>query len=186
MQQGHVIREQVQQEVFAIARKTLQDLASEALEQRVCDLFVERLRGLDAAQRAALASTVGADAAPVQVRSAFELATPQREAMTAALHEVLGQDQPVQYSCSPALVSGIELLGGGHKIDWNIGDYLDAMENKVAQRLQQLGEPGADDAAPVAAGDGAAEVEQESATAPSDPGGATAGEGAVADAGHSR
>jgi F-type H+-transporting ATPase subunit b len=154
-QQGHAIRAQVQQEVFAIARKTLQDLASQALEERVCALFAERLRHLDGAQRDALASALGSGAAPMDVRSAFALEPPQREVIEAALRETLGRDVPVLYSCSEALVSGIELLGGGHKIGWSIGDYLDAMQHKVAQRLQQLSEPGPD-AATAAAGKPAA------------------------------
>ncbi|MCZ4313504.1 F0F1 ATP synthase subunit B [Comamonadaceae bacterium G21597-S1] len=154
-QQGQAIRAQVQQEVFAIARKTLQDLASQALEDRVCALFAERLRHLDAAQRKTLASTLGASDAPLQVRSAFVLEQPQREVLEAALRETLGQDVPLQYSCSEVLVGGIELLGGGHKIGWNIGDYLDVMEHNVAQRLQQLTEPGPD-AATAASGKPAA------------------------------
>lgn len=168
-QQGQAIREQVQQEVFAIARKTLQDLASEALEHRVCVLFAERLRQLDAEQRDALVSALGAGDAQLQIRSAFVLAQPQREALEAALHATLGRDLPgVQYSCSPDLVSGIELRGGGHKIEWNIGEYLDAMEHNVAQRLQRLTEPAADAASvapPVTAAHGTALVVQEDAAA---------------------
>ncbi|MCW5644478.1 MAG: F0F1 ATP synthase subunit delta [Rhodoferax sp.] len=143
-QQGQAIRAQVQHEVFAIARKALQDLASQGLEQQVCAWFAERLRHLDGAQRDALASTLGAGAAPLQVRSAFVLEQPQRDVLEAALSETLGRDVPVQYSASDTLVGGIELLGGGHKIGWSIGDYLDAMEHNVAQRLQQLAEPGPD------------------------------------------
>lgn len=171
-QQGQAIREQVQQEVFAIARKTLQDLASEDLEQRVCALFTDRLRQLDATRRSALASALGVADVQLQVRSAFTLAQPQREALEAALREALGGDLPaVHYSCTPTLISGIELRGGGHKIDWNIGDYLDAMEHNVAQRLQQLTEPAggaASVAPPATAAQGTALVVQESAAAAAD------------------
>jgi F-type H+-transporting ATPase subunit b len=151
-QQGQVIRAQVQQEVFAIARKTLQDLASDGLEQRVCAVFAEQLRHIDAAQRDAVGTALDAGGAPIQVRSAFTLAAPQRDAVEAALRAALARDVPVRYSSNPDLVSGIELLGDGYRIGWNINDYLDAMEQKVAHHLQQLTEatddPGLVHAAP--------------------------------------
>lgn len=143
-QQGQLIRSQVQQEVFAIARKTLQDLASDGLEQRVCAVFAEQLRHMDAAQHDALVKALDSGGAPIQVRSAFALAQPQRDALEAALREALARDVPLHYSCNPELVSGIELLGDGYKIGWNINDYLDAMEEALAQHLRQLTEPTGD------------------------------------------
>jgi len=149
-QQGQVIRAQVQQEVFAIARKILQDLASDGLEQRVCAAFVEQLGQVDAAQRDALVTALDSDGAPIQLRSAFTLAAPQRAAVEAALRTALARDVPVRYSCNPELVSGIELLGDGYRIGWNIDDYLDAMEQQLAHHLQQQTEA-TDDAAPAQA-----------------------------------
>jgi F-type H+-transporting ATPase subunit b len=139
-QQGQVIRVQVQQEVIAIVRKTLHDLASEGLEQRVCAVLAERLRGMDAAQRDGVVTALDAGGAPVQVHSAFPLSQPQRDVVEAALRAVLTRDVPVQYSCDPGLVCGIELIGNGYKVGWNINDYLDAMERQVAQHLRQLTE----------------------------------------------
>lgn len=149
-QQGQVIRGQVQQEVFAIARKTLQDLASDGLEQRVCTVFGEQLRHMDAAQHDALVTALDTGGAPIQVRSAFALAPGQRDAVEAALREALARDVPVHYSPNLDLVCGIELLGDGYKIGWNINDYLDAMEQQLAQHLKELTEP-TGDAAPTPA-----------------------------------
>src|SRR5271168_198154 len=44
---NQAIRRRTQQEVFAIARKALSDLATANLEERMCDVFIGRLRTMD-------------------------------------------------------------------------------------------------------------------------------------------
>ena len=75
----------VQQEVFAIARKALTDLAGASLEERMGTVFITRLGALDAKAKAALAGALQAAAEPALVRSAFELPAAQRAAIQKAL-----------------------------------------------------------------------------------------------------
>jgi F-type H+-transporting ATPase subunit b len=62
-----------QQEVFAIARKTLTDLAGTSLEERMSEVFTRRLRELDDEAKKGLAKALKTLSDPVLVRSAFEL-----------------------------------------------------------------------------------------------------------------
>jgi F-type H+-transporting ATPase subunit b len=72
-QLNQALRRRTQQEVFAIARKTLSDLAGASLEERLVAVFIERLRAMDGEAQAVLAEALKTASAPVRVRSAFEL-----------------------------------------------------------------------------------------------------------------
>src|SRR5271166_6204064 len=68
-----------QKQVFAITRKTLADLAATSLEQRMGDVFVQRLRALTGAAREQLIAALQISTNPARVRSAFDLPPPQRD-----------------------------------------------------------------------------------------------------------
>ncbi|MDA3878652.1 MAG: F0F1 ATP synthase subunit B, partial [Halothiobacillus sp.] len=61
------------QEIFAIARKTLTDLAGASLEERISEVFCNRVRELDSETKARLAGPITTASEPARVRSAFEL-----------------------------------------------------------------------------------------------------------------
>lgn len=124
------------EEVFAIARRTLADLAGATLEERMVDVFLRRLRELDEAARAGLKSAFQASSGPLRVRSAFSLAPAQRTAIEAALGETLGKEKPVQFETAPDLISGIELSANGHKLAWNVAEYLASLEKAVDALLK--------------------------------------------------
>ena len=67
------ISRRTQQEVFAIARKALTDLAGTSLEERMVDVFVRRLRELNGEAKGLLASALKASPNPVIVRTTFDL-----------------------------------------------------------------------------------------------------------------
>jgi len=116
------------QEVFAIARKTLTDLAGTSLEERMVDVFVRRMRELDGEERRLLASALKASPGPVIVRTTFDLPPEQCASTEAAIKETLGTETQVQFETAPDLVSGIELTVNGQKVAWSIADYLASLE----------------------------------------------------------
>ena len=77
--------------MFAIARKTLTDLAGTSLEERMSEVFARRVRELDDEAKEDLAKALRTSSDPALVRSAFELPAEQRAAIQHALNEtVLG------------------------------------------------------------------------------------------------
>ena len=79
------------QEVFAIARKALGDLATTSLEERLGEVFTRRLREMPGPAKAALAAALHSAPEPARVRSAFELPAGQRAAIqNAPQRNVLG------------------------------------------------------------------------------------------------
>jgi F-type H+-transporting ATPase subunit b len=135
------LRERTQQEVFAIARKTLADLATASLEASICDVFLVRLRTLEGAERKRLGAAFGSARGPLLVRSACELPAAQRAAVQEAVHETFATQAPLKFETAPDLVGGIELSAGGSKLAWSIADYLGSLERGVGELLRSSAPP---------------------------------------------
>ena len=137
-QQLHAeITRHTQQQVFDISRRVLGDLAGVSLEQRVCEVFIERLQALEGPALATLGAALKgvSDAEPASLRSAFELPDSQHAAIQAALEASFGQPIPLKFEATPELVSGIELSAQGQKLAWSISDYLIALSTGLEERL---------------------------------------------------
>jgi len=130
-----------QREVFAIARKTLNDLASTSLEERMVDVFIRRLHEMNEEEKGKLAEFLRTSRAQAMVRSAFDLQSSQRAAIEAAVKETLAAETRPQFRTTPDLVSGIELAVNGHKVAWSIADYLSSLAKSVVTLLEPKSEP---------------------------------------------
>ncbi|MCJ7838443.1 MAG: F0F1 ATP synthase subunit B [Burkholderiales bacterium] len=131
------ISRRTQQEVFAIARKALTDLATTSLEERLGEVFTRRLREMDDQAKAGLAEALKTASGPALVRSAFDLPLEQRTAIQNALNETFSAEIRIQFETAPELISGIELTTHGQKVAWSIADYLVSMEKGVEELLQE-------------------------------------------------
>ncbi len=135
------ISRRIRQEVFAITRKALTDLAGTSLEARMVDVFIGRLRELSGDKKAVLASALMASPSPVIVRTAFDLPPAQRTSAEDAIKVVLGTKTQVRFETAPDLISGIELTVNGQKVAWSITDYLGSLEKGVDERLKEKDTP---------------------------------------------
>jgi F-type H+-transporting ATPase subunit b len=134
------------EEVFAIASKVLSDLAGTSLEQRMMEIFLDRLRELNTAQITELKSAFKTSSDALRVRTAFKLSAQQSAAIEKEIAEITGEQKPVEFVTVPDLVSGIELNSDGRKIAWSIADYLGSLAKSVDDLLKNKSETG--DAAP--------------------------------------
>jgi F-type H+-transporting ATPase subunit b len=130
---------QTQAEVFALTRKTLDELAGIGVEDRMVEVFLAHLRRLPPDQQERLAVNTSAAQPTAIVRSAFELSLTRRAAIKTAIGECLGADIPVRFELSPELVCGIDVTLGGVKLAWSVKDYLAA----VSEQLTSLVTPSA-------------------------------------------
>jgi F-type H+-transporting ATPase subunit b len=137
----HAIALRTQQEVFAITRKTLGDLATVSLEERLGEVFTRRLRDLNGKAKETIATALKTASDPALVRSTFELPEEQRAAIQNAVNETFSADVHVRFETSPDLVSGIELSSNGQKVAWSISDYLASMEKAVGELLNKKAVP---------------------------------------------
>lgn len=122
-----------------VARRVLADLADAALERQVVAALLRRIAALPQDERRDLTQSAEA----LRVTSAFELDGGQRE----ALRKALGAGAGIEFARDGELVCGIALAAAGHKLAWNVADYLGDFEERVdallAQRATQRPEPGA-------------------------------------------
>ncbi|MEO8392274.1 MAG: F0F1 ATP synthase subunit delta [Chloroflexota bacterium] len=140
---SQAIRRRTQQEVFAIARKALTDLATASLDERLCEVFICNLREMDGQAKQSLAETLKTASDPALVRSAFDLPAEQRAAIQKALNETFSAEIHVQFETVPDLISGIELTSNGQKVAWSIGDYLASLEKGVDELRKEKDKPAA-------------------------------------------
>jgi F-type H+-transporting ATPase subunit b len=127
-----------QQEVFALARRALADLADASLEDRIVDVFVLRLRQIRTEQGALFPAKPGI--ALGRVTSAFDLPAPKRAAIETAVKDCLGAQVQISFTTESGLVSGIELSADGRKIAWSIADYMASLSENVSTLLAQIPE----------------------------------------------
>ena len=135
------ISSRTQAEVFAMARKTLADLAGTSLEERMVLVLMQRLRELDEPAKELLGAALKQSADPVLVHSAFDLPADQRTAIQQTLHDLSASDLHVRFETAPDLISGIELTSHGQKVAWSISDYLTSLEKDVSELLGAKGQP---------------------------------------------
>ena len=130
---------QAREEVFAIARKVLTDLAGTSLEERMTEIFISRLRELNNEEMADLKSAFATSPHALLVRTAFDLPAEQRAVIEAAIEETLGERKKIKFETEPDLVSGIEISTNGQKIGWSIAEYLTTLATSIDKLLQSSG-----------------------------------------------
>jgi len=143
---GSAITNLAKQEVFGIARKTLADLATVSLEERMGEVFTRRLREMDGKAKALLGAALKGSPEPGVVRSTFDLGAAQKAAIQNALNETFSAEIHIRFETSPDLISGIELTTNGQKVAWSIADYLASLGKGVDELLKTKDEAAAAEA----------------------------------------
>ena len=130
------ISRRAREEIFAIARKALSDLAGVDLEKRMTEIFLDRLRDLGAKEMADMKSAFKLSRDPLLVRTAFALSDQQKEDIKKAVLEILDEKQAIEFIVDADLVSGIEISSDGRKVAWSIADYVDSLASNVDDLLK--------------------------------------------------
>jgi F-type H+-transporting ATPase subunit b len=133
---NQALRHRTQQEVFAITRKALADLATTSLEACMGELFLSRLGAMDGPAKQALGTALKSASGPVAIRSAFDLPPEQRATIQNALNVTFSADIPLRFETAPDLISGFELAADGQKVAWSLDDYLNSLQKSVDELLK--------------------------------------------------
>lgn len=121
------IKRKTKTEVFAIAGKTLADLANANLDEQVIIVFIKRIMDLDEENKAKFKNALIDSEKAIRIKSAFELSAPAKQELEKAIEKVSGQENNFQYLLEPELVSGIEMNTESYQLSWNIDSYLDSL-----------------------------------------------------------
>lgn len=123
-------------EVFAIARKTLSDLAEASLEEEMVAVFVRRLRASSPKELEMLKLAFHGKEDRATVSSTFTLSVSQEATIKKVIQELFEATPDLHFESTPDTVSGIELVANGRKIGWSISEYLDSLEKGVSELLK--------------------------------------------------
>jgi len=126
------IAQKTQQEVFAIARKTLADLASVSLEEQSAEVFIKRLHELNNEEKGKFTDAFRSGANDILVQTAFDLPKNKHTEIQNSVNELLGSETKFQFKTAPEIVSGIELTANGYKLAWSISEYLNSLQNDIS------------------------------------------------------
>lgn len=130
------LRQRAGRQIYAIARRALADLANADLEERIIQAFSQRLEQLDEDKRRALRTALSADRGAVII-SAFELPDAAKARISETLQKHIGNGAKLDYRTAPEVISGIELKVPGHKIAWSLNNYLETLEENLAEALEE-------------------------------------------------
>ncbi len=123
-------------EIYAIARKVLNDLASEEIGRSIVSVFSKRLAALSEDREKEITKALSSSDRIV-VRSSFELEDEMKETIRATIGKLVGEGMKIEFETTEELMGGIEISAAGHKVAWSIADYLGSLEENLSQSIER-------------------------------------------------
>lgn len=121
----------IQEEVFAISRKALSDLASASLEEQATHAFIQKLNSLNEDQLEQFKNAFKNN--EITIRSAFPLPEIQLNQIQEQINKLLERKVNLRVDINSDLIGGIELSTLDYKLSWSISEYLKDLEKRVIE-----------------------------------------------------
>jgi len=134
---NHQMEQKTEQEVFAITKKVLADLADVNFEEQSVNVFIKRIGELKEDEKDLFKKALHSDSGPILVQSAFDLPEKQQTDIKNAVTKMLGTKLSFDFKISPAVLGGIELTTKGYKLAWSMAEYVNSFEKEIAIANQQ-------------------------------------------------
>jgi len=128
------ISRRAQDEVFAITRKLLADLADTSLEEKIAQSFISRMQKLSDEEKKKFHTLVASVADPtVFIQSGFALSSQQQADIGNLVKKFTPVNVKLDFQTAPNKIKGIELITNGYKISWSIDEYLTTIERNISE-----------------------------------------------------
>ncbi len=95
------IQKKIQQEVFAIAGKTLADIAGVGLEAQIIPVFIQRIGTLNEEEEKKLKTAFISSGDAICIKSAFPLSEQQKSSIEKVIREKIDGSAAFRYETSP-------------------------------------------------------------------------------------
>ncbi|MGB3919932.1 hypothetical protein [Methanothrix sp.] len=125
------------EEVYAVARHVLSDLADADLEGKVIDRYLQRLQNLEEREWEALKEFFESSREPVKVKSSFEIPADQKQKIRELLRDKTGFEPGLEFVAAPELICGVEIASRELRVAWSIADYLDSLREDLSRIMDQ-------------------------------------------------
>ena len=136
---SRAIEDSARNEVLAITRKALKDLAATDLESSMVEIFMQRLRALQGQAKTDLVAALKSASPAPTISSAFALPTGQQAAIQKMVQALFSSDIPLRFEIRPDLVCGIELSANGQLVAWNVDGYLLSLKKEIGRIASERG-----------------------------------------------
>lgn len=135
----HDLRRRTADEVSALSRRALSDLAGPDIEAAAIQLGLDRLSADGSGDVRNDLFGEKAKSSPITVRTAFAMTPRQRGEVTEMIRSIgAGADRSIAFETDPYLILGIEFRSDGTSVSWNASDYLDELDVRVAELAATL------------------------------------------------
>lgn len=131
----HDFEARIGQSAVEVARRALDEMADARLESQVVGVFARRLRNAAEEDRERLANALRDKS--VQVESAFELSSTDRDAIEQALRSLHDDDLTPDYRVRPEMLCGIRLTTGEYRVSWSFEDYTASLRREFAEVIDE-------------------------------------------------
>jgi len=125
------------QQLYAITRRALRDLANEDLERQIMIAFINRLKNLEESERETIKDFVKDSEQIITVRSAFKVPEDIQQKIKDALAIHAEADVRVQFEIVDDLISGMVMSAKNVEIAWSIAEYVDSLEADFSLWLEK-------------------------------------------------
>jgi len=125
------------QQLYAISRRALRDLANEDLERQIMIAFINRLKNLEESERETIKDFVKDSEQIIIVRSAFKVPEDIQQKIKDALASHAEADVRVQFEIVDDLISGMVMSAKNVEIAWSIAEYVDSLEADFSLWLEK-------------------------------------------------
>jgi F-type H+-transporting ATPase subunit b len=123
------------EEVFAIVRRALQDLANEDLERQIMDIFLKRLQNIDKSESEMILEFYKNIDRDITVRSSFAIPEDMRRKIQETVRNQTGIEAVIQYKIAPELICGVEMDSHSTRVAWSIAGYLNTLQSDLSKVL---------------------------------------------------
>ncbi len=131
------LRRMAGEEVFHISRRTFAQIADADVQKQAVSVFLDRMDGLDKEERERFLAALEKGENRARVKSGFDIDPDEQERIQNRLKSALREEMTVSFEVDDMLILGVQLSTRGHKISWNIEDYLSDLEEKTREALNR-------------------------------------------------
>jgi F-type H+-transporting ATPase subunit b len=125
------------EQIVLLAKKALQDLADQDLEEKIADVFIDHLQKMDPKISRQIQQSHIDGKSVVVIRSVFDVSSVVKQKITEAVHSLLKSNPAVEYEHQADLLAGFRLKVGSIVIAWNLEEYLNDFQEEMQKFISR-------------------------------------------------
>lgn len=122
-------RETIEKQLFTVLNKSLREVANVYLEEAIILAFLNKLEKVEPQEKAALLEET--TQSPFCIKTGFILSPQLQKELQSKLELFFNKPLSIQFLNDSSLISGIELLTPGHRLEWSLSSYTSFIRDNL-------------------------------------------------------